>query len=146
VSEARLSSTTKLTKSILLVFALVFIKYAPRFSRHSFLSYGDMGIAESAQGTKDAIMAELKGSNYELTIHNGDISYACGSDDTWDNWFDMVDGYINEVSERALMKTWKTISTTKLTYSTIFARSLTSFMYPSTMSNQLSHVSSLPHA
>jgi len=60
----------------------------------SFLSYGDMGVGNSAVGTKDAIIKD--DTKYEFLLHNGDISYACGADGVWDQWFDLIEPYANK--------------------------------------------------
>ena len=57
-------------------------------SGFSFLTFGDMGVTAAAQVATANMAKDLEGR--EFVFHNGDISYARGEDDVWDQWFDQV--------------------------------------------------------
>jgi len=65
----------------------------------SFIVFGDMGVADSAQSTVANIAADLAAtvSPFSFVLHNGDISYARGEDDVWDTWFDLLEPVMNSL-------------------------------------------------
>jgi hypothetical protein len=59
-------------------------------SGFSFLAFGDMGVTKAAKAATSNMAQDILGGNFDFVFHNGDISYACGKDDVWDEWFDQV--------------------------------------------------------
>merc|ERR1712166_1545694 len=62
---------------------------------YSFAIFGDMGVAQAAHDTVDSLAAVV--DQLDAVYHIGDLSYARGKDDIWNQFFQMIEPVASKI-------------------------------------------------